>query len=1247
MKKVLIFVMFLGINITTFAALPPTTPVNKTFAEMFDEVFKNVSRTQATTGIIYERAVPFAQLQNFNSMVSSVDTSSSRHFMQGYFELYNAAFQSFAKLPFDVDSLRTMLVASGNIVDIGILHYKFNTIDSVVASQKLIIVDSVLVGEDTTITASLYLEKTAFVVSPLSSFSETDEVTFRFNNDFYFDNTGTSIASLMVDFDDGLGLRSVLVGSSVFVSYPSIGEKTLQFVATFSNGQTRTGYATINVLMSGANKNPQSNWQWMGFYDGFPGNNPSIKSKITPPNPYRSGGGTFPISEGRVWIYYAKADKKLRKPVLLIDGFDPGNKRRFESHTEQHKDPEAKSIWQLLYYDKKTRHLGEQLLALGYDLVVLDLPDGGGYIEQNAMVCIEVINFINSKLVVDCEEHHPIVVVGPSMGGQIARYALAYMEQNPCPNTNNGIHNVSLYVSFDSPHQGANISLGAQAFLYHFSYTWQLAEDAKEQYDKMICSYAAMQMLKLHFDKGAERFHNTYYENLNTLGYPQHCKNIAASNGSLDNIFNGSAGQMVLHIKSWVPKIIQDVEAKIYNTSNPGPTSNVFSGHAYGIFGLSGPKYTPYTNTTGKCSMDAAPGSYFNAYLEIGKNLPFGVAIPFSSPYHPSHCFMPTTSVLDISGNLNYCGNIFPQNGDPNDLVDQKRIPFAAYWGPEGYNMEHVEINQSLATWLLKEIGEAFEHLITPKSNRVIELRGVAAKIVSPLGPGVEIKDTLLYNICGSDTIYYKNCLPYFYRENFVYGISFPFFPLELSEELAAATWYINGEPDLEGKIIYGGIVYTFSLSFFQQKYIWNNPNFNSEYIIIKAVSPDGTDLIVFKFQIFDNTLLANSAFLLWEEAGIDFGSLTLEGNTISIEADLLENDLILPLPDLDDCTLEVKADDNVEWHFDEESNSIVFASTEECDITAQLTYRCACLGVLNINIRNTSATVRPLLAHYQQPNSQVIVSPDGKSGAIFLEGDEEGKMEECCIPLNCREIAESTLAKLTVSDTNFFATAPHLRIDTVDEVEIFSICFQLDSVACFASFAFETDCNVCEEYFTYNTFNKKFFELPTISLTKFCSGGGILTVSGGNDCGLGLAFRWVFIDKDGKRKVVAGSENSNSISITEIGRYFIEYFNSEEPDKIIYTLDKSITVGDIAAEELPFTLEIERLDRKFVLDDEDSTKFKCVFDLVIRANGNITFNALNEYAFKMIQNGNTIDLSKDIPRSSEYNLHYVKLQNT
>ena len=61
----------------------------QSLTEIFDGIFQNVSRADATTGILYERVLPFAGLYNFNSSVSSVDTSNKEHFMQNNKLSYN------------------------------------------------------------------------------------------------------------------------------------------------------------------------------------------------------------------------------------------------------------------------------------------------------------------------------------------------------------------------------------------------------------------------------------------------------------------------------------------------------------------------------------------------------------------------------------------------------------------------------------------------------------------------------------------------------------------------------------------------------------------------------------------------------------------------------------------------------------------------------------------------------------------------------------------------------------------------------------------------------------------------------------------------------------------------------------------------------------------------------------------------------------------------------------------------------
>jgi len=231
MKKLIISIVWIVSGVSIYAQ------DDFSYTEAFDSVFTNISRTDATTGILYERVIPFAQLHNFNS---NGDTSYMEHFVQAYFELYKARFQPSGNLPFSSDSLVSLINTNSPIVDIGILHYKFNTIDSIVAAQKLYVgVDSVLF-ENTAITASLYLEKIAFVASPLKESVEMGTVCFRFRDMFQFDNTGNSIVSLMVDFDDGNGLRPITDSLITIIYTTTNGIKTLRFEALLSSGEILT-----------------------------------------------------------------------------------------------------------------------------------------------------------------------------------------------------------------------------------------------------------------------------------------------------------------------------------------------------------------------------------------------------------------------------------------------------------------------------------------------------------------------------------------------------------------------------------------------------------------------------------------------------------------------------------------------------------------------------------------------------------------------------------------------------------------------------------------------------------------------------------------------------------------------------------------------------------------------------------------------------------------------------------------------
>ena len=318
MKKIIISAVLLTHSIMMYAQFISA------YTAAFDSIYSNISRKEATTGILYERVVPFAELYKYNStLLNRVDTSNMSHFMQAYFELYNATFLSSRMFPFDIDSLRSLMQKNNlnstiPIVNVGLLHCNFNMIDSAVASRKLYFDTDSVLQENTEILESLYTERTAFVASPLQKLVLTGTVHFLFSNLFRFDNNGNKIVELRVDFDDGIGLQ-IIRDTINTVTYTINGIKTLRFEALLKSGDTMVAYAEIECVSPSISRS--SGWKYIEKLNG----NKAIKAKITLPNPYT--GGNFTTTQADVWIFYKDSERKLSKPVLIADGFDPQNKR--------------------------------------------------------------------------------------------------------------------------------------------------------------------------------------------------------------------------------------------------------------------------------------------------------------------------------------------------------------------------------------------------------------------------------------------------------------------------------------------------------------------------------------------------------------------------------------------------------------------------------------------------------------------------------------------------------------------------------------------------------------------------------------------------------------------------------------------------------------------------------------------------------------------------------------------------------
>lgn len=512
MKKLLLVLL-------SFICLTVQAQTLKNFTQTADSCLSNLNKSAMTTNILYDRVYPFAALSVFNQ--NYADTSSSSHFNQAYNELFNAAYSNAGMvIPDTVSGRLTRKLLSG-IVPIGIINYRFNYLDTTSIQNNLITTSGLLLYDVPNRSRSPFLESSLSLAAVLIDSITTASPYFELSSSLYLNNTGNTISNLSIDFGDGSGLHQLSLGQGISINYPSSGNKTVHYFINYTSGLQVETYSSLYVLLPessnfSARKGPTPQGAPPAC-NGFSA--PIVLDPIIADIGFQgySGETTPSLGQGQATVIYHTntCDQVLRKPIIIIDGFDPGSHLKLDYFHAS------------LNYNNNQNNFGDEMLAKGYDIVYLYYPgysrngvsiDGGAdYIQRNAYTLIKLIQTVNTKLQQNGSTEK-IVIVGPSMGGLISRYALSYMERNNMP------HNTRLWVSFDSPHLGANIPIGDQWTLDYLGNTLGLSP-AKLKLDSTINSPAAKEMLLHHYSTGAESptpnsFRNSFMQDLNTLGYP-------------------------------------------------------------------------------------------------------------------------------------------------------------------------------------------------------------------------------------------------------------------------------------------------------------------------------------------------------------------------------------------------------------------------------------------------------------------------------------------------------------------------------------------------------------------------------------------------------------------------------------------------------------------------------------------------------------------------------------------------------
>lgn len=706
--------------------------------------------------ILYDKVMPLAGLFTYNETDNNV--THANHFKQALSEMYRASgntkFESAETLFNRVDITTTT-------VPVGILNTTFSYLNYTPENPSLnglTLVDNVykpIAGK------ASYTEKHITLITPLKMLitTTTGNVTFTFNMKQWYNYGAKNIKTLTAKFDNGNEVpytviqNGQLIQNNFTVNYAKLQEtKALTFIVTYTDNSTLTTYAGISV---GSKPNLITAKGVSGLT--------TFTSKISDPN-----ATFFGKLEYRTFYGINNSDNKLRKPFIIVDGFDPGDTRKIVVDDctgkcqEDNKpfDPiKYQSISKLMEYNNSNSDLKKQLTDLNYDVVIVNFPNydgingGADDIFRNGRTVASLIQDINSQLTTNGSSEK-LVLVGPSMGGQITRYALVYMEKKQ-QETGNPIwnHNTRLWLSMDSPHQGASIPLAVSGDLYFLG---ELAGDegAKSKYRNSINSPAGRQMLMCIATGGSNFYNNEHSAYISQLkangisgsnGYPvlNGIRKIAIANGSLTGVKNVTPSSKFYEVAAFAKvrflgiKVDNKPVFRINNWFMPDTNTTSMLVENYKYVAKKDPIQINWslTNSLSFGSLDAVPGGSFNSAQDVrkavkgsldgtnafsfplatplgiallnvgafsvwtGKNLKIDQRIPVDddSVKIAPQSFIPSHSALDTSGFSNWYQPI------KSNLVCTSQTPFDSYYG-ESTNAEHITFTENMVNWLMNEL---------------------------------------------------------------------------------------------------------------------------------------------------------------------------------------------------------------------------------------------------------------------------------------------------------------------------------------------------------------------------------------------------------------------------------------------------------------------------------------------------------------------------------------------------------------
>ncbi|MFB6780567.1 esterase/lipase family protein [Streptomyces sp. NPDC056352] len=364
------------------------------------------------------------------------------------------------------------------------------------------------------------------------------------------------------------------------------------------------------------------------------------------------------LPNGFAWVFPGEGNRSgLVRPVIMADGFNLG-----------------RSKLDALYHGLENGYpFISELRRRGRDVILLGFNERSASILDNAQAAEAAIMRARSEQLSDAR----LVVGGFSMGGIVTRYALAKLEMQRMD------HRTALYFSYDSPHRGASIPVGVQAFSHFIPFPNDFA--------KQMNSPAARQMLWRHYDKDTGKIgiapeRSEFLAALDRVGrWPQIPMTIGVANGRADGVGlpDVKPGEVALRIDRIYPG------TTFYTQAQGDDVTAAYLNRRL-------PKAEKTITTSGFPEVDGVPGGTLHTYKILAETMEkLGGKADLR---HEDVCFVPSVSAVairdiekqdDLYADINA---LEPQESELNDFLCSSTTT------------AHTAITEELCTWLIERL---------------------------------------------------------------------------------------------------------------------------------------------------------------------------------------------------------------------------------------------------------------------------------------------------------------------------------------------------------------------------------------------------------------------------------------------------------------------------------------------------------------------------------------------------------------